>query len=100
MRDLGATMSPALRDRLQSVLGLLLVLCLALVTSPRGGDGGLVFLDAGNLTDILRQVSVIGILSLGMTFVILTAGIDLSVGSVVALSSSIVAPVRTRELLP
>ena len=50
----------------------------------------------GNLTDIVRQVSIIGIISLGMTFVILTAGIDLSVGSLLALSTSIVATILTR----
>lgn len=44
----------------------------------------------------MRQVSIIGIISLGMTFVILTAGIDLSVGSVLALSTSIVATILTR----
>ncbi len=50
-----------------------------------------IFLDPGNLTDILRQVSVTGIISLAMTFVILTAGIDLSVGSTLALATSVVA---------
>ena len=89
-----------LRARAQSVMGLVIILGIALATSPRAGDGSLVFLDTGNLTDILRQVSVIGILSLGMTFVILTAGIDLSVGSLLALSSSIVALVLTRSLFP
>lgn len=44
----------------------------------------------------MRQVSIIGIISLGMTFVILTSGIDLSVGSVLALSTSIVATILTR----
>lgn len=90
----------ALRRRLQSLMGLLIVLAIALVTSPRASDGSLIFLDPGNLTDILRQVSVIGILSLGMTFVILTAGIDLSVGSLLALASSVVALLLTRSVLP
>jgi ribose/xylose/arabinose/galactoside ABC-type transport system permease subunit len=39
-----------------------------------------------NLINVLRQSSVIGIMAVGMTFVILTAGIDLSVGSVLALT--------------
>ncbi len=39
----------------------------------------------GNIRNILVQASVIGILAVGMTYVILTAGIDLSVGSVIAL---------------
>ncbi len=47
-----------------------------------------------NLFNVLRQVSVIGILAVGMTFVILTAGIDLSVGSMLAfcgMASAVVA---------
>jgi len=55
-----------------------------------------IFLDPGNLTDILRQVAVTGIIALAMTFVILTAGIDLSVGSTLALATSIVAMGVTR----
>lgn len=43
------------------------------------------FLTNRNITNILRQVSVIGIISMGMTVVIITGGIDLSVGSAVAL---------------
>jgi ribose transport system permease protein len=44
------------------------------------------FLTFRNLSNILRQVSVIGIVSMGMTVVIISGGIDLSVGSVLALS--------------
>lgn len=85
-----------LRSRLQSILGLFLVLVIALIASPHSPRGGPIFLEAGNITDVLRQVSEIGIISLGMTFVILTGGIDLSVGTVLALSSSLVAMVLTR----
>src|SRR6201984_34177 len=42
------------------------------------------FLTPLNLFNILRQVSIYGLLAVGMTFVILTAGIDLSIGSLVA----------------
>lgn len=49
------------------------------------------FLQYGNLTNILRQSSMIGLIAVGMTFVILTGGIDLSVGSIAALSSVIAA---------
>jgi ribose transport system permease protein len=80
----------------QSFVGLILIFLLALIVSPHSSSGGLVFLEAGNITDILRQVSEIGIIALGMTLVILTAGIDLSVGSILALSSSIVAMILTR----
>ncbi|MGS0728280.1 ribose ABC transporter permease, partial [Shewanella sp. 0m-11] len=49
------------------------------------------FLTVDNLLNILRQTSVNAIIAVGMTIVILTAGIDLSVGSVLALSGAIVA---------
>ena len=43
------------------------------------------FLNPFNLFNVMRQVSISGLIAIGMTFVILTAGIDLSVGSLVAL---------------
>lgn len=49
------------------------------------------FLTAANLTNVLRQVSIVGILAVGMTFVILIGGIDLSVGSVMALTGTLMA---------
>ena len=88
-----------IRKRLQNILGLFLVVVIALLASPHSPRGGLIFLEAGNITDVLRQVSEIGIISLGMTFVILTGGIDLSVGTVLALASSLVALVLTRAPL-
>lgn len=45
------------------------------------------FRTLGNIENILQQISVNGILAIGMTLVIITAGIDLSVGSVLALSA-------------
>jgi ribose/xylose/arabinose/galactoside ABC-type transport system permease subunit len=50
-----------------------------------------VFISAQNLLNILDQVSIIGIVALGMTLVILTGGIDLSVGSIVAFTGIILA---------
>ncbi len=44
------------------------------------------FLSVPNLLNILRQVAIVGILAIGMTFVILTKGIDLSVGSLLGIS--------------
>ena len=44
------------------------------------------FLHPLNVLNVLRQVSISGLIAIGMTFVILTAGIDLSVGSLVALA--------------
>ena len=49
------------------------------------------FLSARNFTNIVRQISVVGICAVGMTMVILTGGIDLSIGSLIGLASSIAA---------
>jgi ribose transport system permease protein len=81
----------------KSLLALAGIVALAILISPSASDGSRIFLQAGNLTDILRQISLIGIISLSMTLVILTGGIDLSVGSILALSTSLVAMALTRE---
>src|SRR5215208_3546434 len=44
------------------------------------------FLSPVNLFNVMRQISITGLIAIGMTFVILTAGIDLSVGSLLALA--------------
>ena len=49
------------------------------------------FFSADNLLNILRQTSINAIIAVGMTFVILTSGIDLSVGSVLALTGALAA---------
>ncbi len=49
------------------------------------------FFTVPNLLNVLRQVSIYGILAIGMTFVILTGGIDLSVGAVLALAGLLAA---------
>ena len=51
------------------------------------------FLSAGNLTNVLVQASVMSIVAMGMTFVIVGGGFDLSVGAVVALSGCVAAMV-------
>ncbi len=66
--------------RLESFAVLLLLAVAASIASPY-------FLSVGNFLNILLATSVIGIVALGMTFVICTGEIDLSVGSVVALSA-------------
>jgi hypothetical protein len=45
------------------------------------------FYQPANLINVARQSSIVGVVAIGMTFVILTGGIDLSVGSILALSS-------------
>lgn len=75
-------------ERIKPFIGLIAVFILACVFSPvRRGD--ILFLDLGNLTDILRQISEKGIIAVGMTFVILARGIDLSVGSVLAFAATL-----------
>ena len=49
------------------------------------------FLTPANIFNVMRQISITGLIALGMTFVILTAGIDLSVGSLVAFSGMVAA---------
>jgi inositol transport system permease protein len=51
------------------------------------------FLSSVNLFNIMRQVSITGLLAIGMTFVILTAGIDLSVGSLLAFCGLVAAAI-------
>jgi len=68
----------------KSLIGLLILMLLVSLVSPS-------FLSVDNLLNILRQTSINGIIAMGMTFVILTAGIDLSVGSVLALTSAVCA---------
>ena len=87
----------ALLRRFQSFAGLLAIVVLAIIFSPTSATGGRIFLEPGNLTDILRQMSLIGTIALAMTYVILTSGIDLSVGSILALSTSVVAMFLTKS---
>ncbi|QPB41717.1 ABC transporter permease [Rodentibacter haemolyticus] len=67
-----------------SKLGIGIVLLFMIVGMSLKSD---VFLSTNNILNIFLQVSVICIISIGMTYVILTGGIDLSVGSIVALSA-------------
>ena len=61
------------------------VICIILsILSP-------VFLTSMNIINIVRQTSIYGIMAVGMTFVILTGGIDLSVGSLLAISGAVCA---------
>lgn len=58
------------------LIWVLVVLCvIAAILSPA-------FLNPANITNVLRQIALFGIVSIGMTFVILTKGIDLSIGSI------------------
>ncbi|HEY9768202.1 MAG TPA: ribose ABC transporter permease [Coleofasciculaceae cyanobacterium] len=73
------------------ILPILLLICILFaLLSPN-------FLSAGNAVNILRQASINIVLATGMTFVILTGGIDLSVGSILAVSAVVAVLV---SLLP
>jgi ribose transport system permease protein len=76
----------SLRSRLPKLheFSLALVLLLLCVVATFSHEA---FLTKDNLINVLTQASVIGILTIGMTFVILTGGIDLSVGSMLAAAS-------------
>ncbi|MDD3929849.1 MAG: ABC transporter permease, partial [Sphaerochaeta sp.] len=56
------------------------------------------FFTANNLRNLVRQTSVNGIIALGMTFVIISGGIDLSVGSVVGVSSIVISKLLVSEM--
>ncbi len=68
----------------QYVVGLILFLAIISIMNPR-------FLTLSNFLNVFRQISLNSIIAAGMTFVILTGGIDLSVGSTLAISGAIAA---------
>jgi ribose transport system permease protein len=84
----------ALVVRFQSVIGLVLVLIGGVVFSPVR-HGQIIFLSPDNIANIIRAISETGIIALGMTFVIITAGIDLSVGAMLGLNSVLTAMLMT-----
>ena len=71
--------------RATGLLWVLLAMCVAAALISEA------FLNPFNLVNVARQVALFGIVSIGMTFVILTAGIDLSVGSIVAVTAVVAA---------
>jgi simple sugar transport system permease protein len=77
--------------------GLAVLYATGVVLSPVNNKGVNIFLSPGNQADVLRQVSNNGIIAVGMTLVILTGGIDLSVGSMMALGSVICAMLLTQQ---
>jgi ribose transport system permease protein len=69
-------------ERWGSLIALALLVAASALLSPH-------FLQPQNLLNILRQISYTGIIALGMTFVIIGGGIDLSVGSMAAFAASV-----------
>src|SRR3954463_5891263 len=93
------TFASRVHDILHSnaTLGPLFVLLLAVIYFSLTADR---FLAPGNLSLIVQQVMVVGTLGIAQTLVILTAGIDLSVGAIMVLSSIVMAKLGTDQGLP
>jgi len=70
----------------KSLIGLLILCIVISLITPR-------FLSFGNVKNVLTQVSVNAVIAIGMSFVILTGGIDLSVGSILAVSGAVAASI-------
>ena len=70
----------------KSLLGLVLLIAVVSILNPS-------FLSPKNIMNILRQTSVNAVIAAGMTFVILTGGIDLSVGSILGISGAVCASI-------
>ncbi|BBP92769.1 hypothetical protein BsIDN1_63870 [Bacillus safensis] len=70
--------------KLGPFLGLIILVAIVSILNPA-------FLEPLNILNLLRQISINALIAFGMTFVILTGGIDLSVGAILALSSALTA---------
>jgi ribose transport system permease protein len=77
--------------RLRPLIGLLVLSIAISWFSPR-------FLTTGNILNVLRQTSINAVIATGMTFVILTGGIDLSVGSILAYAGAVMAALLAAHL--
>lgn len=66
------------------IIAFVLICIILSVMSP-------VFLTTTNVINVIRQTSIYGIMAVGMTFIILTGGIDLSIGSILAISGAVCA---------
>jgi ribose transport system permease protein len=95
-----ATARPRLGGRLTEVrnLGLVGVLAILVIVGVATTDGD--FLTRSNLLNILVSSSIIGVVTVGMTFVIIGGGIDLSVGALVALASVWATTLATQDYGP
>lgn len=71
-------------QKIAPFIGLILIIVIITAINPS-------FLSMSNILNVLRQVSINALIAFGMTFVILTGGIDLSVGSILALTGAVTA---------
>lgn len=79
--------------KLGPLLGLLLIVVIITILNPS-------FMTTSNILNVLRQVSISALIAFGMTFIILTGGIDLSVGSTLALTGAIAATLLASGMDP
>lgn len=85
-------MSGSVGRNLGLVAALLVLVVVGVVTAPD------TFSSVSNILTILRQASIIGVVSIGMTLVIISGGIDLSVGSVIGLASVVATIAAVQDL--
>jgi ribose transport system permease protein len=86
-------MMNAITQKLGPLLGLMLLVVIVSILNPS-------FLEPLNILNLLRQVAINALIAFGMTFVILTGGIDLSVGAILALSSALTAGMMVSGIDP
>ena len=79
-------------------IGMLLVLIILFAALVGVGEGK--FLNGTNIVEIIRNASIPAIIGVGITYVIITAGIDLSTGSMIALVGMVMANIYVYTLLP
>lgn len=79
--------------QLGPVLALIVLVVIVTILNPS-------FIQPSNLMNLLRQVSINALIAFGMTFVIITGGIDLSVGSILALASALTAGMMVAGIDP
>lgn len=92
-----------MKGKILGIFGLLVVLCgfMTVMTSdPWYNIGTSKFLQAGNIENLLSRTALYGILGIGVAFVIITSGIDLSIGSMVCLSGVLLAIFLHVEYVP
>ena len=85
MKKLNNIMNAQLMRELGIVIVFIVILAILMILSPNA------FARPANLMNIFKQASINGILAMGMMFVIISGGIDLSVGSIVALTGVVAA---------
>lgn len=92
-KKLFKTSGKEMLGKLGPLLGLLLIVVVITILNPS-------FMTTDNILNILRQVSISALIAFGMTFVILTGGIDLSVGSTLALTGAVSATMLASGMDP